>query len=319
MVLLDEGGPVATAARLDRRVEAIRRFNRLYTQRIGVLHQDYLHSPLSLSQVRVLYEAHRDPPPSAADLGRGLDLDAAYLSRMLKGFERAGLVRRAAAPGDGRKSLVALTAKGRRLLDDLQERSRAEVAALLAPLPASAQDRLLTAMQTIEQVLGGAPAAAPYLLRAHQPGDMGWVVAQHGRYYADEYGWDIGFEAHVAGIAQHFIEHFDPARERCWIAERDGQNVGSVFLVKKSATVAKLRLLIVDPSARGLGIGARLVDECTRFARQAGYRKITLWTNSILDAARHTYEKAGYRMVHRGAPEQRFGKTLVFETWELRL
>jgi len=311
---------VATAARLDPRVEAIRRFNRLYTQRIGVLHEDYLHSPLSLSQVRVLYEAHRDPPPAAVELARDLDLDAAYLSRVLKGFERAGLVRRAASRGDGRKSLVSLTAKGRRTLAALQDRSRAEVAALLAPLPPAGQERLVAAMRAIEEVLGANPArTSSYVLRPHQPGDMGWVVAQHGRYYADEYGWDIGFEAHVAGIVQHFVEHFDPARERCWIAERDGQIVGSVFLVKKSATVAKLRLLIVDPSARGLGIGRRLVAECSRFARQAGYRKITLWTNSILDAARHTYETAGYRLVHRGAPEHRFGKDLVFETWELTL
>ncbi len=311
---------MATAARLDPRVEAIRRFNRLYTQRIGVLHEDYLHSPLSLSQVRVLYEAHRDPPPAAVELARDLDLDAAYLSRVLKGFERAGLVRRAASRGDGRKSLVSLTAKGRRTLAALQDRSRAEVAALLAPLPPAGQERLVAAMRAIEEVLGADRArTSSYVLRPHQPGDMGWVVAQHGRYYADEYGWDIGFEAHVAGIVQHFVEHFDPARERCWIAERDGQIVGSVFLVKKSATIAKLRLLIVDPSARGLGIGRRLVEECSRFARQAGYRKITLWTNSILDAARHTYETAGYRMVHRGAPEHRFGKDLIFETWELTL
>jgi DNA-binding MarR family transcriptional regulator/N-acetylglutamate synthase-like GNAT family acetyltransferase len=301
-------------------VEAIRRFNRFYTQRIGVLHEDYLHSPLSLSQVRVLYEAHRDPPPAAADLARDLDLDAAYLSRMLKGFERAALVRRAASRGDGRKSLVSLTAKGRSLLGALQDRSRAEVAALLEPLPPAGQERLVAAMRAIEEVLGADTARkSSYVLRPHQPGDMGWVVAQHGRYYADEYGWDIGFEAHVAGIVQHFVEHFDPARERCWIAERDGQIVGSVFVVKKSATIAKLRLLIVDPSARGLGIGRRLVDECTRFARQTGYRTITLWTNSILDAARHTYETAGYRLVHRGAPEHRFGKDLIFETWELRL
>ncbi|MGE0359324.1 MAG: GNAT family N-acetyltransferase [Vicinamibacterales bacterium] len=310
---------MARSAAGNARVEAIRRFNRLYTRKIGVLHQDYLHSPLTLSQVRVLYEAHRDPPPAAADLARDLDLDAAYLSRMLKGFERQGLVRRAAAAGDGRKSLVALTAKGRRTLDALQDRSRAEVAALLAPLTPAAQDRLVGAMRAIESVLGGEAAGPAYVLRAHQPGDMGWVVAQHGLYYADEYGWDISFEAHVAGIVQHFVEHFDPARERCWIAERDGQIVGSVFLVRKSAAIAKLRLLIVDPAARGLGIGRRLVDECTRFARQAGYRKITLWTNSILDAARHTYETAGYTMVHRGGPEHRFGKDLVFETWELVL
>ena len=306
--------------RRDARIEAIRRFNRLYTRRIGVLHEEYLHSPLSLTQVRVLYEANRDPAPAAVDLARDLDLDPAYLSRMLKGFERGGLVRRAAARGDGRKSLVSLTAKGRRTLDTLQERSRADVAALLAPLAPAAEERLLSAMQTIEQVLGEPPPpAVPYVLRPHQPGDMGWVVAQHGRYYADVYGWDMGFEAHVAGIVQHFIEHVDPARERCWMAEREGRIVGSVFLVKKTATVAKLRLLIVDPSAHGLGIGRRLVDECTRFARQAGYRKITLWTNSILDAARHLYETAGYRMVERGAPERRFGHDLVFETWELTL
>jgi len=311
---------MASSAAGDARVEAIRRFNRLYTRKIGVLHQDYLHSPLTLAQVRVLYEANREAPPAAAELARELGLDAAYLSRMLKGFARSGLVRRVAAAGDARKSLVALTARGRRTLDRLQDRSRAEVAALLAPLPPAAQDRLVAAMREIEQVLDGGAAARPaYVLRPHQPGDMGWVVAQHGRYYANAYGWDITFEAHVAGIVQHFVEHFDPTRERCWIAERDGQIVGSVFLVKKSATIAKLRLLIVDPSARGLGIGRRLVDECTRFARQAGYRKITLWTNSILDAARHTYETAGYTMVHRGAPEHRFGKDLVFETWELAL
>jgi DNA-binding MarR family transcriptional regulator/GNAT superfamily N-acetyltransferase len=311
---------VATSARHDPRLDAIRRFNRLYTQRIGVLHEDYLHSPLTLSQGRVLYEAHRDPPPAAAELARELDLDPAYLSRLLKQLERAGLVHRTAARGDGRKSLVALSAKGRRLLQTLQERSRRQVADLLAPLAPVAQDQLIGAMATIERVLSDDfPAPAPYLLRPHQPGDMGWVVAQNGLVYANEYGWEMTFEAHVAGIVQHFIEHFDPARERCWIAEREGRPVGSVFLVEKSATVAKLRLLVVDRSARGLGIGRRLVDECSRFARQAGYRRITLWTNSILDAARHTYEVAGYRLVHRGAPEHRFGKELVFETWELVL
>ncbi len=314
---------MARPDRRDPRLDAIRRFNRFYTQRIGVLHEDYLHSPLTLAQGRVLYEAHRDPPPPAAELARDLDLDPAYLSRMLKGFERAGLVRRTSSPGDARKSLVALSAKGRRLLDTLQDRSRQQLADLLAPLSASAQDDLMAAIATIERVLGGAapapPPAVPYVLRPHRPGDMGWVVSQHGRAYADEYGWDMTFEALVAGVVQHFIERFDPARERCWIAERDGQPVGSVFLVRKSATVAKLRLLIVDKSARGLGIGRALVEECSRFARQAGYRKITLWTNSILDAARHTYEAAGYVMVERGAPERRFGKTLVFETWELTL
>jgi DNA-binding MarR family transcriptional regulator/GNAT superfamily N-acetyltransferase len=309
-----------TPARPDPRLDAVRRFNRFYTQRIGVLREDYLHSPLTLSQVRVLFEIRREPPPSASELARDLDLDPAYLSRLLKRLGRDGLVRRTPSAGDGRRSLLSLSARGRRLLDTLQDRSRAEVAALLEPVPRQAQDELLGAMATIERVLAtDRGAAVPYLLRSHQPGDLGWVVSQHGLVYAHEYGWDITFEAHVAGIVQQIIEQFDPARERCWIAERDGRPVGSVFLVKKSATVAKLRLLIVDPSARGLGIGARLVDECTRFARQAGYRTITLWTNSILDAARHLYERAGYRMVERGAPEHRFGKDLVFETWELTL
>ena len=307
-------------AQSNERLDAVRRFNRLYTQRIGVLQEGYLHSPLTLPQVRVLYEILRERPPAAAELARELDLDPAYLSRILNRLGRDGLVRRTPSAGDGRRRLLSLSPKGRRLIDTLQDRSRADSAGLLRPLPAAGQAELLGAMATIERVLTGErPSALPYLLRLHQPGDVGWVVSAHGRLYADEYGWDLSFEGHVAGIVQHFIEHYDPARERCWIAERDGQQVGSVFLVKKSATVAKLRLLIVDPSARGLGIGARLVEECTRFARQAGYRTVTLWTNSILDAARHLYEHAGYRMVERGAPERRFGKDLVFETWELTL
>lgn len=310
---------MATPARVDPRLDAVRRFNRLYTQRIGVLQESYLHSPLTLPQVRVLYELRRDTPPSASELARELGLDPAYLSRILKRLERDGLLRRTPSEGDGRRSLLSLSAKGRRLIDTLQDRSRADAATLLAPLAPAAQDELLAAMGTMERILGSRPAAVPFVLRPHQPGDLGWVVAAHGLFYANQYGWDMTFEGHVAGIVQHFIDHFDPSRERCWIAERDGRVVGSVFLVRRSATVAKLRLLIVDPSARGLGVGKRLVDECSRFARQAGYRKITLWTNSILDAARHLYEQAGYRMIERGAPERRFGKELVFETWELTL
>lgn len=301
-------------------VDEVRRFNRFYTRRIGVLGDGYLGGPLALGQVRVLYEVDRQQPPSASDIAAELDLDPAYLSRILKGLGRAGYVRRGASSSDGRKSLVSLTPKGRRLLTALQRRSRSEVEGLLQPLAPARRAALVDAMHDIERTLGGdVPARAPYLLRPHQPGDMGWVVSQHGSFYAREFGWDMTFEALVAGIVQRFIERFDERRERCWIAERGGCPVGSVFLVRKSNTVAKLRLLIVDPSARGLGIGARLVDECTRFASLAGYRKITLWTNSILDAARHLYEKAGYRMVHRGAPEHRFGQDLVFETWELTL
>ncbi|MFN8059243.1 MAG: bifunctional helix-turn-helix transcriptional regulator/GNAT family N-acetyltransferase [Vicinamibacterales bacterium] len=308
--------PTTAAAR----VEAIRRFNRFYTQRIGVLQDGYLDSRLSLGQVRILYEAARVPSPSPSDIARDLDLDPAYLSRVLKGLERAKLVRRTASTSDGRRSLVSLSTGGRRLLATLRQRSRRGVAALLAPLGADAQDRLVGAMREIERTLAAPSASkATYLLRGHQPGDMGWVVSRHGSFYANEYGWDMTFEALVAGIVKDFVERFDPRCERCWIAERDGERVGSVFLVKQSKTVAKLRLLIVDPSAQGLGIGARLVDECTRFARQAGYRTITLWTNSILHAARHLYEKAGYRLVRRGPVERRFGKDLVFETWELAL
>ena len=301
------------------RVDAVRRFNRFYTRQIGVLQEGLLQSPFSLAEARVLYEvAHRDRP-AAAELGKDLGLDAGYLSRILRGLRRRGLVDRRPSEADGRRSLLGLTRNGRAAFATLDERSRTEIGALLDPLPPRDQDRLVEAMRAIEELLGGAPRPpASYLLRPHQPGDMGWVVHRHGVLYAQEYGWDETFEGLVAEIVARFVKRLDPRRERCWIAEVDGEAVGSVFLVKQSRTVARLRLMLVEPRARGMGIGKRLVDECIRFARQAGYGKITLWTNSVLLAARRLYTQAGFRLVDE-EPYHGFGHDLVGETWELKL
>ncbi len=307
-----------------RRVAAVRRFNRFYTQQLGLLQQRRLYSPFSLAEARVLYELAHRKQPTATELGRELGLDAGYLSRILRGFARQGLIERQASAADGRRSLLSMTRSGRAAFARLNARSKEQVGALLKPLPAAQQGRLVAAMHAVETLLGPADASpagenrAPYLLRPHRSGDMGWVVQAHGALYAQEYGWDERFEALVAEIAAKFIQRFDPKRERCWIAEQDGEPVGSVFLVKQSATVGKLRLLIVHPHARGLGIGKRLVEECLRFARQAGYRKVMLWTNSVLLAARHLYVEAGFRLIHR-EPHHSFGQDLVGETWELKL
>lgn len=307
-------------ARHERSVMAVRHFNRFYTQTIGVLHEGHLESDFSLTEVRVLYELADREKPTAAELSRDLGLDPGYLSRVLRGFGSRGLVARERSEADGRQSLMRLTQRGRDAFARLNARSSDEVGALLARLSPAAQRRLLDAMRTIEELLGGRveQEKAPYLLRQHRPGDMGWVVQRHGALYFQEYGWDERFEALVASITAKFIQEYEPKRERCWIAERDGENVGSVFLVQESKTVAKLRLLLVEPSARGLGIGARLVDECVRFAREAGYRKVRLWTNDVLHAARHLYEEAGFVLVH-SEPHHSFGHDLVGETWELKL
>jgi DNA-binding MarR family transcriptional regulator/N-acetylglutamate synthase-like GNAT family acetyltransferase len=301
------------------RVEAVRRFTRFYTRHIGVLHEGLLSSPFSLTEGRVLYElTHRDGL-TASGLGKELGLDLGYLSRILGNFEKRGFLERKASEADGRQSLLQVTEPGRVAFAPLDMRSRDEVGVMLRRLSPGEQRRLTGAMRTVEALLGAPPERkVPYLLRPHQPGDMGWVVHRHGVLYAEEYGWDERFEALVAGIAASFIENFDQRHERFWIAERDGDIVGSVFLVKKSKTIAKLRLLLVEPEARGLGIGARLVAECIRFARQAGYRKIMLWTNSILIAARHIYEEAGFRLTQQ-EPHHSFGHDLVGETWELKL
>jgi DNA-binding MarR family transcriptional regulator/GNAT superfamily N-acetyltransferase len=303
----------------DPRVAVVRRFSRFYTRRIGALRAGLLDSPFSLAEARVLYElAHRDRPAAAA-LARDLGLDAGYLSRLLRGLERRRLIRRERSAADGRQSLVGLTAAGRRAFATLDARSSAEARAMLGRLPEPGQRRLVEAMRDVERLLGAAPEPkAPYLLRPHRPGDMGWVTHRHAALYAREYGWDERFEALVARVVARFIERFDPKRERCWIAEREGEIVGSIFLVAKSAAVAQLRLLYVEPHARGLGIGRRLVDECERFARDKGYRKIVLWTNSVLHAARHIYESAGYRLVAE-EPHHSFGHDLVGQTWVLKL
>jgi DNA-binding MarR family transcriptional regulator/GNAT superfamily N-acetyltransferase len=303
-----------------RRVETVRAFNRFYTQRIGVLEDDYLDSDFSLAQVRVLYElAHRDAL-TASQIGSDLGLDAGYLSRILRAFERAGLIERQPAITDARQRLLSLTTHGREIFAPLEAASHQQIAALLSQLPPAEQRRLIGAMETIMTALGnGTVSPAPYLLRPHQPGDMGWVVQRHGVLYA-EYGYDETFEALVAEIVAAFLRNFDPRRERCWIAERDGVNVGSVFLIAhpERAGVAKLRLLLVDPSARGLGIGRRLVDECTRFARQTGYHTITLWTQSHLESAGRIYQASGYQLTHE-APHHSFNRDLVEQTWELDL
>ena len=306
-------------------VPAVRRFNRFYTRLVGALDEGHLHSSFSLAETRVLYElAHREastPTTIAADLR----LDPGYLSRILRGFERRGLVERGRSPTDARRTVLRLTPKGRTTFGDLNTRASSDVASILAPLADAQQRQLLGAMRTIETLLGGPSARAeqpqaPFVLRPHRPGDMGWVVHRQAVLYAQEYGWDETYEALIARIVADFIDHFDPKRERCWIAERESEVVGSVFLIKhpERPGVAKLRLLYVERAARGLGIGRRLVSECTHFARQTGYRTITLWTNSVLTSARKIYEAEGYRLVHE-EPHHSFGHDLVGQTWELEL
>ncbi|WP_300299842.1 bifunctional helix-turn-helix transcriptional regulator/GNAT family N-acetyltransferase [Ferrovibrio sp.] len=300
-------------------VERMRQFNRFYTHKIGVLEDGKLYAPFSLAETRVLYElAHRDRV-TASDLVRDLSLDAGYLSRLLARFAKQGLVTRKPTKEDARQSLLQLTAKGRRTMAPLEAASHRVLEPLLARLSPAERARLTGAMTTIETLLGDRPAAkAAYRLRDLQPGDLGWVVQAHGRLYAQEYGWDNSFEVLVADIAAGIMKDFDPACERVWIAEMDGEPVGSVFLVKKNKTVAKLRLLIIDPKARGLGVGKALVAECIGFARKAGYKKITLWTNSILTAARGIYEKAGFKLV-ASEKHRSFGVDLIGETWDLKL
>ena len=303
----------------DRRVGVVRRFNRFWTRQIGVLGEGYLESPFSLTEVRVLYELAHCEETTASELGEELGLDAGYLSRLLRGFEKHGLIHKRPSEADGRRRLLRLSARGREAFAPLDARSRNDIRAMLGGMSIVGQERLVAAMRTIEGLLSVRPEpVVPYLLRSHWPGDMGWVVHRHGVLYASEYGWDERFEALVAEIVAKFIRQYDPRLERCWIAERDGEIVGCVFLVRESEEIAKLRLLLVEPKARGLGIGSRLVEECIRFARQAGYRKITLWTNDVLHSARRIYEAMGFRLVHE-QPHHSFGCDLVGQTWELML
>jgi DNA-binding MarR family transcriptional regulator/GNAT superfamily N-acetyltransferase len=300
-------------------VAAVRAFNRFYTRKLGVLDQQLLKSPFSLSEARVLYELAHRQDLSAKEIGAELGLDAGYLSRIVQNFDEAGLISRDPLPSDRRQYRLALTAKGRQAFAKLERSTNTDVAALLEGLPPGGKARLTGAMAEIERLLGesgGASAAA--ILREPRPGDMGWVVQSHGALYAREYGFDSSFEGLVAEIAAKFLASFDASRERCWIADIDGAQVGSVFLVRHTDDIAKLRLLLVDPAGRGQGLGHRLVGECVTFARACGYRRITLWTQSILMAARKIYQDAGFKLVAT-EPHRSFGQDLIGETWELEL
>ncbi len=299
----------------------MRRFSRFYTRQIGVLHEGLLGGPLSLTEGRIIYELAQHGESTAARLGSDLDLDTGYLSRILRGFEERSLVERRRSDTDARQSVLSLTNAGQKAFEVIDARSRDEVGAMLAKLTVAEQQRLVAALDTAEMLLGGTGrpvAKVPYLLRPHQPGDMGWIVHRQGLLYSQEYGWDERFEALVAEIVARFVQEFDPKRERCWIAEREGGIAGSVFLVRQSDEIAKLRLLYVEPEARGLGIGRRLVDECIRVARQVGYRRVTLWTNDVLISARRIYQQAGFRLVEE-EHHRSFGHDLVGQNWDLDL
>jgi DNA-binding MarR family transcriptional regulator/GNAT superfamily N-acetyltransferase len=303
----------------DERIQAVRQFTRFYTKQIGVLQEGLLGSNFSLTEARVLYElAHREDS-TASDIGNNLGLDAGYLSRILSRFVAKRLIRRERSRNDGRHFDLSLTAKGRSLFESLNRQSSVQVAEMLNRLSDSEQKILVQALQQVERTLAKPKGdSSALVLRAHRAGDIGWVIQRHGALYTQEYGWDESFEALVAEIAAQFIKNFDPRREHCWIAECHGEPVGSIFLVKHTDEVAKLRLLLVEPHARGLGVGSRLVEECIQFARSAGYRKMVLWTQSILTPARKIYERAGFKLV-KEEPHHSFGTDLVGETWELEL
>jgi DNA-binding MarR family transcriptional regulator/N-acetylglutamate synthase-like GNAT family acetyltransferase len=312
------------ASGADPYVEAMRRFSRFYTRKIGLLQEEFLGTDFSLTEGRVLYELAHKRESTAAAVGAALALDAGYLSRILSSFEKKKLITKTASPTDRRQSILTLTERGRKAFAPLEARSSEQVGKMIATLPESKKRELVDAMQTVENLLGSGGVeverAKPtgYVLRPPQVGDLGWIVHRQGALYWQEYGYDERFEALCAEIVAKFVQNLDAKRERCWIAEKDEEIVGSVFLVKESEKTAKLRLLYVEPSARGLGIGARLVAECVRFARQAGYEKIVLWTQSELDAARHVYEKAGFRVVEK-KEHHSFSKDLTAEVWELAL
>jgi DNA-binding MarR family transcriptional regulator/GNAT superfamily N-acetyltransferase len=308
-------------ARTDARIAAVRRFNRFYTRQIGVLRKTFLDSPYSLGEARVLYEIANGRSATASEIGRKLELDAGYLSRTLRNFEKRGLVVRKRSARDARRSHLTLSPRGRRAFAPLEARSQGDAGAMLEKLAPTNRTRLLDAMQTIEILLTGETSAKRqphYTLRAPVPGDFGWVIKRHAELYGQEYGWKEPFEGLCAQIVADYANKKDHDRERCWIAEIDGENVGCIVLAKESATVARIRLLLVDPKARGLGLGARLVDECISFARSAGYKKITLWTHSVLAAARSIYRKSGFKLV-RSERHRSWGRPVVSEHWDLDL
>jgi DNA-binding MarR family transcriptional regulator/predicted N-acetyltransferase YhbS len=302
------------------RIERLRRFNRFYTRLVGALEEHLLQSPFSLAEARVLYELAHRSRPTASEIAEELGIDAGYLSRILRRLGKLGLVERARSAEDRRVSPLSLTGSGEAAFARLEANTRAEVARWLEALSPERQDRLFEAVRIIEDVLGGDADRRPraYLLRPPRPGELGWVVSRHGALYGEEHGWDRRFEALVAGIVSAFGSEADPDRESCWIAEMDGEPVGSVLVTRASDAVAQLRLLLVEPRARGLGIGSRLVEECIRFARRAGYATLRLWTQSNLDAAREIYVAAGFRRVQQER-HRSFGPELTAETWELTL
>jgi DNA-binding MarR family transcriptional regulator/GNAT superfamily N-acetyltransferase len=296
-------------------IDRVRSFNRFYTELIGLLNRTHLASDYSLTEVRLLFELHHEGPITATTLRQKLHLDAGYLSRMLKVFQKHGLIERTASPHDARQSTIRLTPAGRETFAHLDRRATAEIRRLLQPLADTRQKQLVSALETAQALLSGGEPGPEYSLRTHLPGDMGWVVERHGAVYAQEYGWNARFEALVARIVSDFLENFKPDQERCWIAERNGLRVGSVFLVRKAQGIAQLRLLLVEPQARGLGLGSRLVRECEDFAKRVGYRSIQLWTNHVLDSARKIYEKAGYQIIGEKSHRD-FGPELTGQEWE---
>lgn len=299
-------------------VADVRSFNRFYTRLIGLLREGLLDTPFSLAEARIIFELGQADVVAASDLRGSLGMDPGHLSRILARLQERGLLERQRSPADGRRQDVRLTGEGRRAFETLDRKSAAEIAAVLDPLADEEQQRLIEAMSTIQSLLGNAPRAHSWMLRPPRSGDFGWIVHRHGVLYAQEYDWDETFEALVARVVADYVEHHDARREAAWIAEMDGAPVGSVLCVKKDDEVAQLRLMLVEPRARGIGIGTRLCDECIRFARAAGYQRMTLWTNDVLHEARRIYESAGFRLMEENAHHS-FGHDLVGQNWELEL
>jgi DNA-binding MarR family transcriptional regulator/GNAT superfamily N-acetyltransferase len=305
-------------------IDSIRRFNRFYTRIIGTLEEGFLHTEFPLPEARVLYEVAQRRQITPSEIAAILMLDLGYVSRILGSLSDRRLITRKPSPNDGRQSLLSLTRSGEKAAANLSSRADEQVHEMISPFTSDERKRLVDAMNTVESLLADARShlSRPWVLRPHRPGDMGWVIERHGVLYSQEYGWDERFEALVARITADFIDHLDPIREQCWIADGDGGRLGCVFLVKDTSThddtTARLRLLLVEPSARGLGLGRALVQQCTTFARRVGYRRITLWTNSVLDTARQIYQREGYRLISE-KPHHSFGKDLVGQNWQLDL
>lgn len=302
----------------DARVAAVRRFNRAYTNLLGLLREGLLDTPYSLTEARVLFELAQRDETELGDLRALLGLDAGYMSRIIGRFERRGMLLRTRSLSDGRRQVIRLTDDGMSAFRMLDERSAAQVRAMLAIRTEDGQRHLVASMNAIEEVLGRRSRPEAVVLRPPHPGDFGWVVERHGALYADEYGWNETFEALVARIVADYLDHRDRQREAAWIAEVEGERAGCVFCMKKTEEVAQLRILLVEPAARGMGVGSRLVGECVRFARRTGYVRMTLWTNDVLESARRIYERAGFQLVKQ-QEHRSFGRNLVGQNWELTL